>query len=82
LGVKTRQISGFDDTFVYIVSSRAARATQRNPDTKTNKQTTKKPTSHSSSWDLREQLVTEVNSFVLGKNKISEVFIAPIHCEG
>jgi hypothetical protein len=38
-GGKSRQISEFEATLVYKVSSRTARATQRNPVSKTNKQT-------------------------------------------
>ena len=42
MGGKGRQISEFEASLVYKVSSRTARAIQRNPDSKTNKQT-KKP---------------------------------------
>jgi hypothetical protein len=41
LGGRGRQISEFEDSLVYKVSSRTARATQRNPVSKTNKQTNK-----------------------------------------
>jgi hypothetical protein len=41
LGGRGRQISEFEDSLVYRVSSRTARATQRNPVSK-NKQTKKK----------------------------------------
>jgi hypothetical protein len=46
LGGRGRQISEFEASLVYRVSSRIARATQRNPvsKTKTNKQTTNKQT--------------------------------------
>jgi hypothetical protein len=43
LGGRGRLISEFEASLVYRVSSRTARATQRNP-VKTNKQTNKKPT--------------------------------------
>jgi hypothetical protein len=41
LGSRDREISEFQDSLVYTVSSRAVRATQKNPvsKTKTNKQT-------------------------------------------
>jgi hypothetical protein len=42
LGGRGRQISEFEASLVYRVSSRTARATQRNPVLKTNKQTNKK----------------------------------------
>jgi hypothetical protein len=44
-GGRGRQISEFEASLVYRVSSRSARATQRNPvsKNKTNKQTNKKP---------------------------------------
>jgi hypothetical protein len=41
LGGKGRQISEFEATLVHNVSSRTARAIQRNPVSKTNKQTNK-----------------------------------------
>jgi hypothetical protein len=41
LGGRGRQISEFKDSLVYRLSSRTARATQRNPVSKTNKQTNK-----------------------------------------
>jgi hypothetical protein len=45
LGGRGRRISEFKASLVYRVSSRTARATQRNPVSKTNKQTNKpKPT--------------------------------------
>jgi hypothetical protein len=40
LGDRGRQISEFEASLVYEVNSRAARATQKNPVSKTNKQTT------------------------------------------
>jgi hypothetical protein len=43
LGGRGRQISEFEDSLVYRVSSRTARATQRNPVQKQNKQTKKNP---------------------------------------
>jgi hypothetical protein len=42
LGGRGRQISEFEASLVYKVSSRTARAIQRNPVSKTNKQTNKK----------------------------------------
>jgi hypothetical protein len=42
LGGRGRQISEFEASLVYKVSSRTARAIQRNPVSKTNKQTKKK----------------------------------------
>jgi hypothetical protein len=42
LGGRGRQISEFEASLVYRVSSRTARATQRNPVSKTNKQTNRK----------------------------------------
>jgi hypothetical protein len=42
LGGRGRQISEFQASLVYKVSSRTARATQRNPVSKTNKQKKKK----------------------------------------
>jgi hypothetical protein len=42
LGGRGRRISEFEASLVYKVSSRTARATLRNPVSKTNKQTTKK----------------------------------------
>jgi hypothetical protein len=42
LGGRGRWISEFEASLVYRVSSRTARATQRNPVSKTNKQTNKK----------------------------------------
>jgi hypothetical protein len=42
LGGRGRQISEFEASLVYRVSSRTARATQRNPVSKTTKQTNKK----------------------------------------
>jgi hypothetical protein len=42
LGGRGRQISEFEASLVYRVSSRIARTTQRNPVSKTNKQTNKK----------------------------------------
>jgi hypothetical protein len=44
LGDKGRQISKFKASLVYRVSSRTARATQRNPVSKNKKQTNKKKT--------------------------------------
>jgi hypothetical protein len=41
LGGRGRQISEFEASLVYKVSSRTARAIQRNPVSKTNKQTNK-----------------------------------------
>ena len=41
-GGRGRRISEFEASLVYRVSSRTARATQRNPVSKTNKQTKKK----------------------------------------
>jgi hypothetical protein len=41
LGGRDRQISEFKASLVYRVNSRTARATQRNPVSKTNKQTNK-----------------------------------------
>jgi hypothetical protein len=43
LGGRGRQIPEFKASLVYRVSSRTARATQRNPVSKTNKQTNKIP---------------------------------------
>jgi hypothetical protein len=43
LGGRGRRISEFEASLVYRVSSRTTRATQRNPVSKTNKQTNKKP---------------------------------------
>jgi hypothetical protein len=42
LGGRGRQISEFEASLVYKVSSRTARATQRNPVSKNKKQKTKK----------------------------------------
>jgi hypothetical protein len=42
LGGRGRQISEFEDSVVYKVSSRTARATQRNPVSKRKKKTGKK----------------------------------------
>jgi hypothetical protein len=42
LGGRGKQISEFEASLVYRVSSRTARATQRNPVSQTNKQTNKK----------------------------------------
>ena len=53
LGGKDRWISEFEASLVYRVSSRTARATQRNPASKkqkTNKQTKKKETSQSNTF--------------------------------
>jgi hypothetical protein len=44
LGGRGRRISEFEASLVYKVSSRIARAIQRNPVSKTNKQTNKKKT--------------------------------------
>jgi hypothetical protein len=44
LGVRGRQNSEIKASLVYRVSSRTARATQRNPVSKTNKQAKPKPT--------------------------------------
>jgi hypothetical protein len=41
LGGRARWISEFEASLIYRVSSRTARATQRNPASKTNKQTNK-----------------------------------------
>jgi hypothetical protein len=41
MGGKARQISEFEASLLYIVSFRTFRATQRNPVSKTNKQTNK-----------------------------------------
>jgi hypothetical protein len=41
LGGRSRQISGFEASLVYRVSSRTARVTQRNPVLKNKKQKTK-----------------------------------------
>jgi hypothetical protein len=45
LGGRGRQISGFEASLVYRVSSRTTKATQRSPVSKTNKQTNKQTTS-------------------------------------
>jgi hypothetical protein len=42
LGGRGRQISEFEASLVYIVSSRTARATQRNPVSKTKTKTNKR----------------------------------------
>jgi hypothetical protein len=42
LGGRDRRISAFEASLIYIVSSRTARATQRNPVSKNKKQTNKK----------------------------------------
>jgi hypothetical protein len=44
LGGRGRWISGFEASLLYRVSSRTARATQRNPVSKTNKHNKKKKT--------------------------------------
>jgi hypothetical protein len=46
LGGRGRQISELEASLVYRVSSRTARDTQRNPVSKTNKQTNKKSQRH------------------------------------
>jgi hypothetical protein len=63
LGGRGRQISEFEASLVYRVSSRTARATKRNPVSKTNKQTnTPPPKTKTNKPNFVEQLSNTINA--------------------
>jgi hypothetical protein len=74
LGGRGRQFSEFEASLVYRVSSRTARATQRNPVSK-NKQTNKQTSDTQKKSELKENIQTLLDPLVLQMENLRHVWL-------